>query len=391
MALWLFKNYDFFNIYSPSHGKKEKDLIRFLKKNRIEYNLILHEKDFIHVIKDKKAVLCTLGNDSFRIDNIILRALAYNIPVITTEYYNSNFFLQYSNITTDYYDAIIKILSYSSQYNKNKIAFFGMNPNSTSDISKRSALLSLSENFSENDIFYTFNDNLEESFISFFKCYMNYNTVICSNDYVAVYLAKKMQALDKGWLDCTFVIGFMNSIISKVYHLPITSLSYDTAYLPQLIAMIYKNYIKFDNIISYHTIHLATTIYINQSTQNLPFVKQRRNFPQTICTKKISDCPDSKKSNNITSKTSEIQTIINIDAGLDKLNDKLLGILCMILKKKSINQISDSMFFSVDSVKYNFKKIYEIFGVSKKSELLSLLNPYINADNLEKYILSKNN
>ena len=148
MALWLFKNYDFFNIYSCSHGKKEKDLIRFLKKNRIEYNLILHEKDFIHVIKDKKAVLCTLGNDSFQIDNIILRALAYNIPVITIEYYNSNFFLQYSNITTDYYDAIIKILSYSSQYNKNKIAFFGMNPNSTSDISKRSALLSLSENFS---------------------------------------------------------------------------------------------------------------------------------------------------------------------------------------------------------------------------------------------------
>lgn len=393
MALWLYDNPNTNSMYSPMRRKLKKDIADYFKTKKID-SRYLSLNNYAHIQEDPDAVLCILQSSPTEIDDIIkslssLASLA-DLPVITMEYDKPIFSFNHYNLITDSNNALLKILTYTSQYKKNRIAFFGVNPASTADTNKVHTLSLLCPNFNEKDLYCSYNENMDLCFSEFSCHYTEYDTVVCANDYVAIYFLKQMTALDPGWLEDRFVIGFMNSIISRLYSHPITTLFYDSSLLPQLIYLIYKNHFKYDNMLSYNAMYLKAEIFIRSSTHNLPFDKKDgrlalpfANANAKLCIPTYSGLSSERPAD---SADSEMATIIKIDTGLSQLNIKNLKLVLMILRDYSISEISEALFFSIDSVKYHLRSIYRIFGVKKKKELISILSLYINPDRLEQYI-----
>ena len=153
------------------------------KKN----NILLNEFDYNAPPKD--GVLFALGVDALWLEEIARLTANCDLTVIQMFGKINNFKNRVINISTDQPSAVNKCIEMLKNYGKVKPAFFGVQKNDTSDLTKAEEFVKY---FSGDDV-YPVNDKIKNTFDSFYKNISKYDSVICSNDIIAVYLLKQLK------------------------------------------------------------------------------------------------------------------------------------------------------------------------------------------------------
>jgi len=257
---------------------------------------------------------------------------------------------------------------YFYSYRRRRIALVGINPNSSNDNNKCEIFYSstkyLGIEATQEDIFYTDND-IVNAVESFCKRADNYDAVICSNDYVAVYLLKVLQKHNIKSPDDLYVAGLGNMIIGCCTTPTLTTftLNYHEAGVQavHILEMLQKN----SSVTSIITTIKGEIICRGSTAFSLPptpivLSSQRFSTPHDIST----------GSANL-----EVRSIENCFMQCDELDFKAIY---GILKGNSYENIADSLFISLGSLRYRLKKMYAALGVASRVKFEMKLRKYIN-------------
>jgi len=260
------------------------------------------------------------------------------------------------------------LVYYFYLYKRRRIALVGVNPNSSNDNNKCEIFISstkyLGIEATQKDIFYTDNDiiNAVESFC---RRANKYNAVICSNDYVAVYLLRALQMHDIKSPDDLFVTGLGNMIIGCCTTPTLTSFTLNYHEAGVQAVHIWELLQKNSSVTSMITTIKGEIICRGSTAFSPPptpivFSSQRYSTPHDIST----------GSTNL-----EIRSIENCLMQCDELDFKAIY---GILKGNSYENIADSLFISLGSLRYRLKKMYSSLGVASRVKFETTLRKYIN-------------
>ncbi len=372
--------------FLPVKDSKEVAAALALNQNRIKTKMLTKSADVITLKNDPEAVLFIASSLNDEYYKIIEYCNSNNIPVICAhEAHSQKSDCVYSTIRGNTVQVIKSLLAYSAYYNKTKPAFFALNRASSHDRRKASIIYDICENFSENDI-YSVQSDFSACIESFFENRYSYDVIFCSNDFSAIALVEELKLRDPEYLDSVFVVGFMNTIISKLYSPSITTSSYSTDDVTKALLNIYRIYSKSDYIASIDII-LNSPILTRQSTKNLPInsqeITQARSRYKSLGRVLEFDAKS-------IAEHSPTSPVIDICKKIETMltNSKLIDfqILSELLQHRHNSEICDRLFISIQTLQYHLKKMEASVGAASKSELVEIISKYISLENLEKYI-----
>ena len=227
------------------------------------------------------------------------------------------------------------------------------------------------------DDIYTVVNGLDNCYESFFENRDKYDVVVLVNDLVAIDLIERLKHSDPEYIEKTFFIGSMNSLLSRLYYPSLTSSSYKQTSGAIMLYRLYELCVKNRNDFGSVNIMLKNYFTSRDTTANIPFEQS------TDCFK-----PANRRL-NFDSSVEEIETPeipIMIESMLSSIDLNDLKIIGMLIRGKTALEIADSLFMSLSSVKHKMSNLYKLLNVKRKKDFIDTVKPYINLKYLDDYI-----
>lgn len=365
---------------------QEVTAVKALNQKRIPTKSITDASDLSVLLSDPKSVflipyaidsntLSTMSTLEFCNNNNIPVIAMHNIPEFAPEYI-------FSSMGSNNWVLFVRIISYFLKYDKKRIAYFGMNPNSKSDRIKAQHLYNIYSNFFLDDIFF-----LQNKFDNCFKCFekklKEYDAIICPNDFIAVALMNRIAKIDKDYLKSRFIIGFMDTHISKLYHTSLTSVTYDLKSVISAISSIYRTINRNRNIFNSINIQLLNTISVRDSTQNSPLPLGHNYFSNLSRTRSPLVLP--KTDIFKYESDPELNIILQIENLFENMSRLDFSIVYEILLGSTNKTICENLFISQQTLQYHTNHIFKIMNAKNKNDFIKYLSPYVSVDRLKDY------
>lgn len=373
--------------FLPSMDDRYAKAALALNQCRVKTRILKKADDVYSLTNDPNAMLFITTTFSTKYYQIIKFCNINNIPVIFSH--------EDRSLTADYTYSTIKgntnqtiklLLAYSEYYNKTRPAFFALNSFSSHDRKKASLIYELCKNFSVEDIFsrdHSFNDCLE----NFFQNRHKYDVIFCSNDFSAIALIEELKIRDPEYLNNTFILGFMDTIISRLYSPSITSCTYVLEDVTKALLSIYRILYKSNHVTSID-IQLNSKITTRQSTNNSPInsaeINQLSNKYESS-KRKLNINPPNTNQRGIP-ESPIIEICKEIESMLISFKNVDFRILFELLNNKSYPEICDKLFISLSTLQYHLKKMMNALDLNTKSAFLETISKYIDINNLENFI-----
>lgn len=383
MALYILEDKNLHPFLSKRIAQ-EITAVKALNQKRIPTKSITDISDLSALLKDNQSVFLipygitqdTLNAIKFCNYNDIPVIAMHNIPDFAPEYI-------YSSTGSNNWFLFAKIISYFKKHGKNRIAYFGINPNSQSDLVKAHHLYNMYRPFSPDDLF-CINKSFSECFENFVEKRNNYDAIICPNDFIAVALMKNLFPIDPDYIKSHFIIGFMDSYISKLYHTPLTSVTYDIKAVLKGISNIYRTLNRGRNNFNSINIQLPNLINVRDSTQNAPLAEGHCLFKNLSNVRPPLIFPDSI---NFTYENDpEMSIILQIENMFENINHIDFQIILEILSGSTNKTIGEKLFISQQALQYHTNHLYSSLNAKSKTDFINTLLPYINITNLSRFI-----
>lgn len=266
----------------------------------------------------------------------------------------------YSCVCADVKAAMKVLMETLKQKGKKRIAIYGVNNNSISDISRVNDLFLWKDDKTESlKLFYN-DGSFENCFTSFYGEADDFDAVICMNDYVAISLVNKLKERCPQRLAELEIFSCAESQFVDRYKEHITALHISFDQYGKAAVNAYELLKKQGNL---STITLRVAYSIGGA-------KDKRQIPLELCL----EGSDSKFYKDSEFRQLHIADMLfNIPDPTDRLILKLLA------EGKSYETIAGECYLSVGSVKYRIKRVLALVGSESKSELIDILkkhNPY---------------
>lgn len=265
---------------------------------------------------------------------------------------------KYSIVTSDIARDIQVLYNYLTSYGKNRVALYGINPESSSDAFRKESFLSCGAD--KDDIFYN-TGSLSKCYEDFLDRIHKYDAVICANDYAAISLVRFMK--DDRTLFVTSCGGgalLTHFFSPSITHTWVDYQSFGKAGL-DLCRILQKN----KNVNSVN-IYLSSNFSIGETTNNLPLLEESVLETDTI-----------QKAHDKFYSDLEIDEMLRIETLLISCDEDDFLILDYLLNNMTYTQIAEKMFMSTNGVKYKLKNMFQTCHVASKNDFVELLNKYI--------------
>ena len=245
-------------------------------------------------------------------------------------------------------------------------ALFGIQKNDTSDTSKAEAFAEQERS----DAVYWFEKDIAGCFDAFYRDFEKYDSVICSNDIVAVYFLSRCRENHILVPKQLYVIGNCDLWISSHVEPMLTTASYNKDAMIAVAIQLYRMLSAFPNIMSSNVSLLAdiseraSTGVVNKKVNNENVSRSLYQYDERFM-ENVSHilCP-------------EILRIKKLDQTLSMCSQQDLLILQRLADGSSYEDISAETFLTVDTVKYHIKKLYRLLEIHRRHELTALLDKY---------------
>lgn len=336
-------------------SKKSVALVKKLKEKKIEYKQI---NEISEISDFDNSVLVAISDVSSWKRNVIAYCNAVQLPII---------------ILTD------GIQHNLGAYEKKRIAIFGVNQNSDSDLDLVEKIYTeIKFEVQDVPIVYNNNENLEKSFWDFFENREKYDAVICVNDLVALYFTDMLKKHDKATLERLFIISFNALILSALHSPSITSFSADDSAFVNAIIEIYQ-ILKDQKEMSRIHIRIRQELRICETTGFLPLVPKKRDYgKKTYYGEANGNMLFLKWLDN-----NNLNTYNSLEKMFAECDKQDFLILLMLQEGNTVTEIAERTFTSLGSVKYRIQKMLANSGTENKRELLELLKSNVNKENFE--------
>lgn len=383
MALYILEDKNLHPFLSKRTAQ-EITAVKALNQKRIPTKSITDISDLSVLLRDSHSVFLipygitpdTLEAIKFCNYNDIPVIAMHNIPDFAPEYI-------YSSTGSNNWVLFAKIISYFKKHGKNRIAYFGINPNSQSDLVKAHHLYNMYQPFTPENLF-CINKSFSECFASFVEKRNDYDAIICPNDFIAVALMKNLFPIDANYAESHFIIGFMDSYISKFYHTSITSITYDIKAVLKAISNIYRTLNRGRHNFNSINIQLPNLINVRDSTQNAPLAEGHCLYKNLSNSRPPLVFPDSIDFSY--EKDPEMSIILQIENMFENINNIDFRIIYEILSGSTNKTISEKLFISQQTLQYHTSHLFSSINAKTKTDFIDILSPYVNIDNLGSFI-----
>ena len=328
------------------HQARQKRIDCFIQNE----NFVTQNTDLIALLGNSLSWICgTLGK--------IKASHSAHIVLVS----NTPYPLSVNYICTDLQQTMLDIMSYlRNDCGKKEIAFYGVNPSSTTDILKQRGF------YKSENVYYS-DDDLRSCFEKFYTDIQKYDAVICSNDYAAISLIQNLRQCDPQQIQRLFFVSFANTHIAQEYEPSITSVALDYYEYGRNTVNLYQMLLKNPQI-STLNINIKSSIIPRNTTQNIPYTGNSCN----------GLIPEQKS--NVFFDDNEIRDLVtleNLFNTLDQTDEKIIKYLS---DNYSYEMISQELFMSVNGIKYRLSKLLETCGINSRKELIQIYNKYFKPE-----------
>ncbi len=370
---------------------------------RYDVNVIasdrLHDTDFDQLYRDSTErrllfCICTSIEAIMRVNDYISQKNIH--PVLI----NHSFFgpiENYSCISMDFAGAMKNILQFLINEGRKKIALYGVNPNSTTDMIKKISfsnyLKAHSSDYDESSVFYN-RASLDDCYEQFDKEKGSYDAVVCANDIVAISLLYKLKQARDRVPDDKYVISFGDTILSKIHSPSLTNASVDLYAIGRQVVYLYSYLKKREDHVS-ATISIRSDLMWRESTASaLREEKYKATllpFGSRFGSEKADAFDDGvyeKMSfyHNINFYDDPLAAeILQVEDLLCCMNEFDFDILSGMLGSESTNSIANRYYSSQQAISYRVKRMCQIIGCNNKKQLLDILKKYVSCESLKNY------
>ncbi len=330
-------------------------LVERLRAKRIAfceiYDTCPHNIKTVFIIGSNHAWL-NLTIKQFNQNNIVPIVLCNQIDAMAGCVYNC--------VCSDMTASMKALLNMLKSKNKKKVAIYGVNPTSLSDISRTDTLMLSKDESVEKMTLFVNEGSLSECFNSFYSVAEEYDSVVCTNDFVAISLAKRLKSKNNNLLEKLLILSCTSSKLLDYYREHIISLDVN-----------YNNYGK-------------AAVYIYEALQKHEYLSGltvkvewdlSSSFPSPS-SKKVTLNPnifDDSFYND-----PELVDMLIVDKLYTFSDDTDKKILGLLLKELSIEEISQECFLSINAIKYRIKNLVENSGAKDKQHMINLIKEYTN-------------
>ena len=326
----------------------------------IDYDKVFHGEE--------KRILLYIGHSVIGTPSDLKFLTDKGVHVILLNYESSVLSGSCSKVLLNYRDGMQKTISYLTANKHDRIALFGINPNSSTDMLKDSYFVEYPRERGGNptrDIYYNYG-SITACFSRFAENYGDYNAVICSNDVVALALIQSLKNIGVRVPEDMYVTACGgSSILSSIASTTITTVFADQYELGRQAVLTYTYLYK-------NPCDVALSVKVEAKLT----VRASTNFDpdggEEITTSLSKQVPNVDFYDDPV-----IREIFRVESLLLQSDDLDRGILDGILSGETYPSIAERLYTSENVISYRIKRMCKITNTTKKSELVALISPYM--------------
>ncbi len=316
-----------------------------------------------------------------------------NIHAIFINYHASDtspeLYEHYSNIIPDYSNSMKEIVRYLIAAGKDRIALYGINKKSVTDMKKvvefESSLKAIGAAFSNEHIYYN-KASLDNCYAKFSLEANKYNAVICANDIVALSLQSKLKLDGIVVPNDMYIVSFGNTMLAKLAFPSITTSSFNLSDLGKQAVYLYSYLSRRESNISV-TVKVSSDLCIRGSTNHYkpsvePMVSIKPTNDKTALLPLPASYSDAISLPYYSSvgffDDPQVIKLLRVENLLCRLYDIDMQIIMGLINSDPIAKIAERLYTSQQSISYRIKRMCRIAEVKDTGELLEFIRPYLN-------------
>ena len=280
------------------------------------------------------------------------------IPILLCNQYENLPGCVYSCVCSDVNSSMKNLLESLLEEDRKRICMFGMNPSSISDISRTNSLFSWrSDDMDAIQVFLN-NGSLSNCFDGFYERIRDFDAVICSNDFAAIFLVRKLRTLAPEQLERLRIISCAESELSNFYRQHIDTLHVNFEQYGRAAVYIYESLRK-RPYLSGMILHVAPSF--------------RKNAPEAIPAEtklKLERQVDSFYTDP------DLREMLIADHLLSAADQADSIILDGLSSGQSYDEIAENCFLAEGSIKYRIKRLLSDCGASSRDEMIRIYQKY---------------
>ena len=314
--------------------------------------------------EDERRLLLYIGHSVAGTPRDLKYLTDHGIHIILINYESSVLAGNCSKVLLNYRDGMQKIISYFTANDHDRIALFGINPNSSTDMLKDSYFVEFLRERGGNptrDIYYNYG-SISGCFSRFAENRSDYNAVICANDVVALALMRFLQESGVRVPEDLYVAACGGS---SLINSTITSVFADQYELGRQAVLTYAHLYKNPCAVAL-SVKVEAKLTVRASTDFAP------DPGEDLITSLNKQVPNVDFYDDPVIR--EIFRVEELLLGCDELDR---GILTGILAGETYPMLAEKLYTSENVISYRIKKMCSVTGTSKKSELIALIRPYM--------------
>lgn len=336
-------------------------LLEEKRKKRFSLTFLEHIEDIEQLnISDSDVVFVIGTNSDWILNTVLICAALFSEKIIVLgNHERPHGTKTYSVVSGDIENDIRALYSYLKSYGKNKIALYGINPDSTSDSLKMECFLA--SGGLKTDLFYN-DSSLKNCYNSFISNGISYDGIICVNDYAAISFIKHNENKN-----LPFVTSCGGTMLSKFFSPSITQM--ETNYHSFGSAAFKLAKMLTDKSINSLDIRLCGKFTPGETTEFLPLKQED-----------ILKAPIIFKNSDKFYADSEIDEMLKIETLFNTCSLDDLYLIEGVLKNMTYSDMSNMLFISENGIKYRLKNMFKICDVYSKKEFITMLKKYIKSE-----------
>lgn len=317
---------------------------------------------------NEKKVLMYIGFSPKDTLNDVAYLTAHGVHTLMLNYNYEEFSGTCSRVLLNVRDAMEKSIAYLLANNRDRIALFAVNPNSSTDKLRAEAfeeyLLSIGRTM-EQDAYYNYGamSQCRENFV---KNISNYNAVICVNEVAAFLIVRWLREAGIDIPNDLYVISSgYSTMLAECSSPTITSVSADQNEVGTQAVLAYSSLMKNPGNISL-TVKVEANLTVRGSTDFAPDIGSVAFAPKSTNRHAVNFFTDPS-----------VRRFFSIETLLLESDDLDRGILDGLLAGDTYPKMAERLYTSENVISYRIKRMCKISGISSKSELIELITPYL--------------
>lgn len=369
--------------FIETRSKQEVSGIKSLNQKRVPTIAFENIEDIPEIFTDSKAVMLLTQGINEKNKKYVEICNQRNIPVISLHNKNNlHHSLIFSSITDNDDITASMIYSYFKTNQKDNVAFFGLYPGAKSDISKLNAFYCVNQSFDYDDVFLV-NKGFENCMSEFWEHRYDYDAVYFPNDFVAIAFLKYFMENEPSYLEERFFLGSSNTIISRLFHIGLSSVTYTLDAVKAAVLHIYRSLTNNKDDFKCISIDLNNVIIPRESTQKKTIgsngfftINERRN---TVMKYDFGEKYDHKSD-------PALKDYFVLENFLLNLKTIDLLIIYMFLKGYTNSMITHKLFLAQQSLNSHKNNYLRMTGCADRNEFIDFVSKYVSLKHLEEYI-----